>query len=403
MNKKQQSKIYFIMLVAKALHRYGASADRIESALKLVAEKFEIKADFFSLPTGFFASFTSDEISQHTRFSRFEPGRINLEKLYLVDKTVDLVLSEDLTVEHGTQFIQDILKQAPRYNNFVVTLGLTMIAATVSLFLNGSWYDSFCAAFFGMIVGFSSESVRKEKIDSIFDGVIAFVVTTGTYIFHYLGFDISPANVILASLIYLIPGLTLTTAIAELASQNITSGTSRLMGAIIVLLKISFGIFIANTIAQLFSISIVAHDPVFVSGITKGIALFLTSIGLIFAFQARIEDGIWIVIMCYASFYSSHIFLALLGATASSFFAGTVVGALSNFFARVLNRPALIFLLPAILLLVPGSIGYKSLNFMFSDNPIEGIKSAFDTFSIALALVSGVYFGNILIRPKRYL
>lgn len=403
MNKKQFSQIQLIMLTAKALHRYGASADRIESALNLISKKFSIEADFFSLPTGFFASFTDEDGHQHTRFSRFEPGKINLEKLYLVDKTVDFVLSDDLTINEGKQYIQDILNQAPKYQDYLVTFSFALIAGTISIFLNGSIYDCICSSIFGLIVGFFSESVKKENIDSLFDGIIAFFVTLGSYLVFYLGFNISPSNVILSSLIYLIPGLSLTTAIAELASQNLTSGTARLMGAIIVLLKISFGIFIANTLASSLSLEIVPHGPIYVSLLIKSISLFITAIGLIIVFQARVQDGLWIVLMCYASFYSSQVFIITLGATASSFFSGTVVGALSNLFARILNRPALIFLLPGIILLVPGSIGYKSLNFMFLNNPIEGIQSAFETFSIALALVSGIYFGNILIKPKRHL
>jgi uncharacterized membrane protein YjjB (DUF3815 family) len=63
----------------------------------------------------------------------------------------------------------------------------------------------------------------------------------------------------------------------------------------------------------------------------------------------------------------------------------------------------MIFSLPAIILLVPGSIGFKGLEFLFSHNTIEGINTLFNTFIIGIALVAGNYFGNILIKPKRNL
>lgn len=403
MSNNQLEKINFIMLLAKSLHRYGASADRIENALKKVSEKLSIEADFFSLPTGIFASFSNEDSSQHTRLCRMAPGKVNLEKLYLVDKTVDFVLDEQISLEEGNKFIYEILNQKARYNDHLVMISYALIAASISLFLNGSWYDSLFSGIFGLVVGFFAESTKEERIDSIFDGLISFVVTIGSYFIYYLGWNISPSNVIVSSLIYLIPGLGLTMAISELASQNLTSGTARLMGAIIILLKISFGIFIANVIAESFNLVIIPPAPITVSLLIKTIALIVASIGLIISFQVRPQDSIWILIMCFLSYYSSQIFLLFVGATASSFLAGAVVGAFSNFFARILNRPALIFLLPAILLLVPGTIGYKSLNFMFADNPIEGIRFAFETFSIALALVSGIYFGNILIKPDRQL
>jgi uncharacterized membrane protein YjjP (DUF1212 family) len=396
-------KINFIMLMAKALHRYGASADRIENALILVSQKLQLKADFFSIPTGIFASFTNKDNSQHTRLTRLEPGKINLEKLYLVDKTVDYVIDEKITLDEGQSLIEDIIDQNPRYGEWIVTFSYALIAATIALFINGSWIDCLFSGVFGLVVGFFSEGVKKERIDSIFEGVVAFLVSIGVYLVAHFKMNVSPQIVILSSLIYLIPGLTLTMAVAELASQNLTSGTARLMGAIMVLLKISFGIYIASSIARYFGWDISMNSPEMVSDWIKYIALFFAACGLILAFQARPNDGIWIVVACYISFFASQMLLDQLGKPASSFIAGGIVGALSNVYARWLKRPAMIFLLPAILLLVPGSVGYQSLNFMFADNPVEGLRSAFNTLTIAVALVSGVYFGNVLVRPKRSL
>src|SRR5690606_9789311 len=49
---------------------------------------------------------------------------------------------------------------------------------------------------------------------------------------------------ILASLIILLPGLGVTIAVNELATQNLASGTARLFGAITTFLTIAFGIVI---------------------------------------------------------------------------------------------------------------------------------------------------------------
>ena len=135
----------------------------------------------------------------------------------------------------------------------------------------------------------------------------------------------------------------------------------------------------------------------------KFIALFVAVLGLIVAFQVRPRDGLWVMIICFISFYSSQFLFNILGNPASSFLAGAIVGALANIFSRLLNRPALIFLLPALLLLVPGSIGVQSFNFMFAEDTIFGVKYAFSMLSVAIALVSGLYFGNVLIKPRRHL
>ena len=56
---------------------------------------------------------------------------------------------------------------------------------------------------------------------------------------------------VIASLIVLLPGMTLTNAVNELTSQHLVSGTARFAGAITTMLKLTVGTMIALTLAQL--------------------------------------------------------------------------------------------------------------------------------------------------------
>ena len=56
---------------------------------------------------------------------------------------------------------------------------------------------------------------------------------------------------IIASLIVLLPGMTLTNAVNELTSQHLVSGTARFAGALTTVLKLTIGTAIALTLAQL--------------------------------------------------------------------------------------------------------------------------------------------------------
>ena len=104
-----KQKIRFIMLIAKALHRYGASADRIENALQVISEKLKIEASYFSLPTSIMGNFKVSDDDEFTRMERLDPGKINLEKLYYADKTVDDVIDEKISVADGIQRLQFII------------------------------------------------------------------------------------------------------------------------------------------------------------------------------------------------------------------------------------------------------------------------------------------------------
>ena len=59
-------------------------------------------------------------------------------------------------------------------------------------------------------------------------------------------------SVLIASIIVLMPGLTLTTAVTELSTQHLVAGTVRLMGAAATLLKLSLGTIAAVQLARAF-------------------------------------------------------------------------------------------------------------------------------------------------------
>lgn len=398
-------KTQFIISLAKALHRYGASADRIEKALFLVSQKLEIEANYFSFPTGIFSNFKLPEDDEYTSMERLDPGKINLEKLYLTDKTVDMVLDGEITLKEGTQRLKEIISKKEIFSDLYVNIALFFLAAGVTIILKGSLTDALCAGLLGLFSGLFTSSVKTERIDTIIETLMAFVVSFVAFTLPALGVEkANPTVIILATLIYFLPGLNITTAIHEISSQNLTSGTARLTGALVILLKISFGSYIGAEVAQsIFPAQITpsitaALDPLWIIP-----TLLVVPLSFVVLFQARKEDAFWILLAGVASYLSSQFFALHLGSVAGAFASGVFIGSGSNLFARLLQRPSMIVLMPAIILLVPGSVGYRGLNFLFTQNTIDGINTLFHTASIGIALVAGAYFGNVLIKPKRTL
>lgn len=396
--------IDFVMLAAIALHRYGASADRIENASKLVSDKLGLEGNFFSIPTGIFASFRKNDLSQMTRLERLEPGGVNLNKYCEVDHVIDRVLDHSYSVKEGRRVIKATEKAADLYNTYLINFSYAIIGASIAIFVGGNVLEAGFSFFLGLMVGFFSQNIKIERIDSISDALTAFAVSGIVMALLFFGLPINPKIIILSSLIVLIPGLTLTTALMELANQNLTSGTARLMGSVIGLFKLSFGAFMATKIGIYFGVEVQGPYPSIQHPLwLKSFALLLASIGFIISFQARSRDSLWIILCCFISFWTSYIAGLFFDPPSTAFTAGCSISMLSNFLGRTTSRPTLVFLLPAIILLVPGSLGYSSLGFLYSKDFMAGLDQGFSTLAIAVGLVSGVYVGNILIRPKRTL
>jgi uncharacterized membrane protein YjjB (DUF3815 family) len=85
------------------------------------------------------------------------------------------------------------------------------------------------------------------------------------------------------------------------------------------------------------------------------------------------------------------------------FFAGMVVTAAGNLYGRTFNRPSALIRVPGIILLVPGSLGFRSFNFVFERDVMLGLDTAFGVVTALIALVAGILFGNLLMPPRRNL
>ena len=83
-------------------------------------------------------------------------------------------------------------------------------------------------------------------------------------------------------------------------------------------------------------------------------------------------------------------------------FAGAVTAGLaSNLYARWRDRPSSVTLVPAVLLLVPGSVGFRSLALLLERHVVVGVESAFRMVIMLSALVGGLLIASVLAPARR--
>ena len=68
---------------------------------------------------------------------------------------------------------------------------------------------------------------------------------------------------------------------------------------------------------------------------------------------------------------------AAFGPELGAFVGALTVGVASNLYAYLLHRPASVTLVPGILLLVPGAIGFRSLSSLLDREVVTGVETAF--------------------------
>jgi uncharacterized membrane protein YjjB (DUF3815 family) len=80
-----------------------------------------------------------------------------------------------------------------------------------------------------------------------------------------------------------------------------------------------------------------------------------------------------------------------------------LLSALANLYARYVGRPGAVVREPGILLLVPGSVGFRSVSYLLDRNASLGFDTGILLVTLLISLVAGLLFGELTIAPRRSL
>ena len=86
-----------------------------------------------------------------------------------------------------------------------------------------------------------------------------------------------------------------------------------------------------------------------------------------------------------------------------AFLSALAITAVSNLYARFFNRPGALIRVPGIILLVPGSVGFRTFNVAFGHDAASSLDLAISLLAALIALVAGILFGNMLVPSRRNL
>jgi uncharacterized membrane protein YjjB (DUF3815 family) len=90
----------------------------------------------------------------------------------------------------------------------------------------------------------------------------------------------------------------------------------------------------------------------------------------------------------------------LLGAPAGVFAAALAIGVCGGLVAAWRRRSALVFIVPGVLMLVPGSAGFNSILQLLTGQTVSGIDAGFNTFVTAMSIAYGLMVSAVIL-PRR--
>jgi uncharacterized membrane protein YjjB (DUF3815 family) len=275
-------------------------------------------------------------------------------------------------------------------------------AGAFCVILNTSWTSALLAIFIGAIIyGITLIAKKSRYIRTILESLVALVATIITVIASLYIDQISISMTILASIIVFIPGLSITTALEEITSKSLVSGTAKLFGALVSLFKQFFGVVLGLTIVSLF---VTIEPNTVIHNIPHWVDYFavaLLAMGLLPVFKVRTRDLIYGVIAGFTSYYTTY----LLGFTGVllSVFIGTIVAVMvSKLFSRITKSPEIVFLVPGTIMLVPGSKAFIGLSTIFLESAPTQSNMGEQIAYIFMGIIGGLLFSGSFIENRKF-
>ncbi len=390
------------------MHAAGVPAHQFERMMTAVADRLSFNCQVLSSPTAIFLSFQYQDDEEDQRpipiqLVRVSPPSVNLgntSELYslgnqLVDGGIDVV--DAYAFLKGWQPEQ-------LYPFWLQILCWGLSGGAVAVMLGASWVGvaaaAICGTFIGLLVTQAGDALREGGLEAI----AALFTTFLIFAINHLVPGLNVLMVIMASLIVLIPGLGLTIAVTELSTDHLASGSARLAGALVTLLKLGLGVLIGTVIINWFGWSASYDSAVSLPAPPDWFrwpALVAAAFSFAVLFSVRLKEFPIAMSAAIISYLVSRVGVAMGGLEFGVLIASMTIAILGNLYGRFYKRPGALIRVPGIILLVPGTIGYSGITAIF----LQGGDGFADLATLALrlviSLVGGLLFGNTLVPPRR--
>ena len=319
------------------------------------------------------------------------------------------IASQKLPLSEARKRLQQI-RQTPAKPAWEQYLGAAFGCGGFCALFGGSLLDCAASLVAAVLLNLFVMNLSTPYLSKTLGNICAgFLGTILCIIFHSLGFGANLGNMVVGTLILLIPGVAFTNGLRDVANEDYLAGMTRLIDALMMFLCIAIGVcfaFVAHswTAGGVIQLSGTSTDPLTaILPVQVLVALVGTySFAILFGVPRRfyLQSGIvgmlgWLVYLVMMRYTPA-------GAFASTFLAATVVAFLSRFFALKFRCPSTVFLICGIFPLIPGAGVFWSAYYIASEQFDAAMSTGMNAVKITLAIVLGIIIASNVFHNRNW-
>jgi uncharacterized membrane protein YjjP (DUF1212 family) len=384
----------FMLQYGKHYVASGGPTSRLEEQLCKIGDKFQNPVEVFATPTGIFIT-----EKDQTHLLRIKEGGINLGKLCWLEDLYQAILSSKTNLLEANLSVRGTEIDAPIYsqNEKILAAFFAGFASSISHYQNS--IAAICSGLIALITWWCTTQFLSTRFNSsIFRDFMGCVITLFlagmAQFFGHLPVEATA----LGGLLILVPGLSLTVAISEIADQNLVSGTAKLMQSLLTLLALGIAFLLFAEIGVrlgLKTLDVKAIEKPALLVALLSVTITINCFGILFSVPPKSLFGAtlvgligWILLKVLEPSQGEISVLA-------PFCASLGVGAVSLLFGRWFSAPSQVFSVPGILVMLPGMLAFSSFRSFANGHQQAGIELGFQVAIAAGSIVFGLFSARI--------
>lgn len=371
--------------LARGLHQAGAPSWRVEHGVEALGRATGRSFTCFAVPTGLHIT-DGDRVV----LIKATGGDVDLTAQHALERTVRAPAPR-AALRHTLA----ALDRRPAVLAPTIVLAHTALGTGAGLLLDGQIGTAVGGGLGGLVTGLLAvRASRGEGDTSRASPLLASLASTLLApVPLLLGLPTSPAVAALCGILYLLPGLSLTIGVGEVAAGHSSAGAARLTTAAVLLLLLGLGMAAGDAFPV--ATATATTDRV-IGAAPLGLWLTIGSLGLLF--RARRTQLPWVAAGITLS-WALPTLLAVHGPTMAAFLTAALLGVAGNLLHRHNRMPPQVLTLPGILMLVPGGSSLRAVGALLRHD-LLGIEILADSIATAGALVAGLLVAGLALPPS---
>lgn len=375
----------------------GAEINRVEETMQHIASAYGIEGEsFYVLSNGIIST------GEHFARAEFIPIRgTQLSRVVEVNQlSREIDASAPMPLDELERRLR-VIRQSPSKPWWELVVGIALGVSSFSILFGGSLVDAGATFAAGLLLGLFMTFVGNH-LSRIFSNLLGGLVGGLLCILAVrLGFGQHLPNMIIGTIIALVPGVPFTNGMRDLANEHYLAGTTRLLDAFLAFLCIALGVAVSLLVDGMLSGGMVqlgapVSDAVTQRWYVQLPAAFIGTVGFAVLFGTPRRFYLTCGLTGMVGWAMYIMLNSQLSPAGAAFFGALSVALTSQVLAIWRHCPTTVFLICGIIPLVPGGGIFWTAYHLVANHLRLAATTGFSALKVTIAIAGGIIIAAAL-------